>query len=252
MPARRPLLPLALVLASVLLAGCAENPSPLGDAEAAHAGVTCPAGTGVVGFDAHGSPACAAPPAPADPLAGFSCPQGQFVQGFDAAGRPRCATPPPPALPPRPEAPAKEPVVEVGPGLKVLGIYGVRNHTGENLWDLKVNVELPGGAVPLDLTKLVLRYSDGATARNYAHAPWPLPDAYVPSAAFNATWIRGDGTHFVMEPGDLVQLHFNLVHDTLSPRTPVALSIIPETGAPIAADFRTPSTYGGERIITLR
>ncbi len=38
----------------------------------------------------------------------------------------------------------------------------------------------------------------------------------------------------------------------LATRTPVTLSLVPETGAPVSADFKTPSTYGSDLIISLR
>ena len=233
------------LLAATALAGCAS--APVGDAEAAHAGTDCEVGRVVVGFLADGAPRCAPVPAPA--LASFACPKGRFVAGFDADGKPLCATP---IATTAPATPVKEATQEVSSNLKVTGIYGVRNTTALDIWDLKINVELSAGAVPMDLTKLVIRYSDGSTTRNYAHAPSALADAAAPSSAFHTTWIRGDGSQHVMESGDLVQLHFNLVDDTLPTRTPVQIALIPEAGSPVAADFKTPATYSTYTIVTLR
>lgn len=247
----RTLLILALLAPALLLAGCAENPSPLGDAEAAHAGITCPAGTSVVAFNAIGAPECAAPradPAAPNPLAGFDCPFGQFVTGFDAEGKPKCGS----GVLVHRETGKEAATQEVSSNLKVAGIYGVRNNSSEKLWDLKVNVELSAGATPMDLTKLVIRYSDGSTTRNYDHSPKPLPDAYVGSTSFNATWIRGEGAGFQMRSGDLVQLHFNLHDGTLGTRTPVEVSLIPDTGPAVPADFKTPPTYSTYTVVTLR
>jgi hypothetical protein len=75
----------ALLLASVLLAGCASSPSPVQDAEAAHAGAVCPAGSFVNGFLATGSPNCAPPAQTA-----AACAKGEVMTGVEAAGAPRC------------------------------------------------------------------------------------------------------------------------------------------------------------------
>ena len=154
----------------------------------------------------------------------------------------------------RAQATGKDATQEVSSNLKVTGIYGVRgNTTDAGLWDLKINVELSAGAVPMDLTKLIIRYSDGSSSRNYNHDAAALADASGPASSFNATWIRGDGAGFVMQSGDLVQLHFNMnTGSTLGTRTPVEVSLIPETGSPVAADFKTPATYSTYTIVTLR
>jgi len=153
----------------------------------------------------------------------------------------------------RAQATGKEATAEVASNLKVTGIYGVRNETDVDLWDLKINVELSAGAVPIDITELILRYSDGSTSRTYSHSTAALADEAAGASTFNATWIRGSGgSTFVMESGDLVELHMNLVSGTLATRTPVEVSLVPETGSPVAADFKTPATYSTDTIITLR
>ena len=247
----RPLLACAL-LSFAALAGCASAPSPVGDADAAHAGIDCEVGSVVVGFLADGAPRCAPMSATGAPaLASFSCSSGKFVNGFDEEGRPRCAAPaspsPTPTTPPSP--------VEVSSNLKLTGLYGVRGNSSDaGLWDLNLYVELSAGAVPMDLTKLILRYSDGSSTLSYHHDPATLPDGAGPRASFNATWIRGEGANHVRRSGDLVQLHFNMGRAgyTLPTRTSVALSIIPESGTPTAADFKTPATYSTYTIVTLR
>ena len=153
----------------------------------------------------------------------------------------------------RAQATGKEATQEVASNLKVSGIYGVRNSTSVDLWDLKLNVELSAGAVPMDLTKLVLRYSSGTSTANYAHSSAALADATAHSASFNATWIRGSGGNFVMTSGDLVQLHFNMANaGEIATRSPIAVSLIPESGSPVEADFKTPATYSTDTIVTLR
>ena len=153
----------------------------------------------------------------------------------------------------RAQTTGKEATQEVASNLKVTGIYGVRNSTTADLWDIKLNVELSAGALPMDLTKLIARYSDGTTVLNYVHGSAALADADAASTSFNTTWIRGSGgSTFVMQSGDLVELHFNLVSGALAERSSVQLSLIPEVGGAVAADFKTPATYSTDTIITLR
>ena len=130
---------------------------------------------------------------------------------------------------------------EVSSNLKVLNVYGVRNSTGVNIYTLNTNIELSAGAVPMDLTKLIIRFSDGTNVVTY---PYGSPN-------FSPTWIRGTNSTAVMQPGDLVQLQFSL-GSLLGPRTSVAVTLIPETGAPVSSDFTTPPTYGSDTTITLR
>jgi len=152
----------------------------------------------------------------------------------------------------RAQATGKEATQQVASNLKVSGIYGVRNSTSDDLWDLKVNVELSAGAVPMDMQKLIVRYSTGTAATNYAYNSAALADGAASNSAFHTTWIRGTGTNAVMQPGDLVEIHWNLISTELATRTDVQVSLIPETGSSVQADFKTPSTYGTDTIITLR
>lgn len=57
-----------------------------------------------------------------------------------------------------------------------------------------------------------------------------------------------DLTEFV----ELKLTTWRLVPGGFPPRTSVELALIPGTGAPLAADFRTPPTYGTDTVITLR
>ena len=153
----------------------------------------------------------------------------------------------------RAQSTGKEATQEVSSNLKVVGIYGVRNTTSLDLWDIKMNVELSAGATDMDLTQLIIRYSDGTNTRTYAYsASAPASDGAAGVSTFKPTWIRGAGTGGVMEAGNLVQLHVNLVTSTLAERTDVDIDLIPESGSPVAADFRTPPTYSSDLTITLR
>jgi hypothetical protein len=221
-----------LVLLAAALAGC-MTPGPADDATAGRASYACPAGQAVTGFDAAGAPACAAL------LPARTCDAGQYLRGFDAQGALVCEPFVPSLTPPSPTG--RETSQEVSSNLKVAGVYGMRNSTSVDLSTLKMQVELSAGALPMDLTKAIIRYSDGSNAYAYGYG----------SPGFSPTWIRGTNNSGVMSSGDLVEIQLGL-GNTLAPRTSVQLTLIPETGTPVAADFKTPSTYSTDLVITLR
>lgn len=148
----------------------------------------------------------------------------------------------------RAQATGKEATQEVSSNLKIANVYGLRNTTTPaNIIELKTNIQLSAGATAMDLQQLIVRYSDGTSSPiNYV---W----GSAPSATqFNATWIRGTQGE-VMQPGDLVEIHFLLpTGEELQVRTAVSLNLIPETGSSVVADFRTPATFGSDTTITLR
>ena len=141
----------------------------------------------------------------------------------------------------RAQATGKEATQEVASNLKVAGVYGVRNSTSLDVYTIKINTELSAGAVPMDLTKLIVRYTDGTNVYTYAYG----------SPGFSTSWIRGTNNSAVMASGDLVEVSFNL-GALLAPRKSVEVVIIPETGSPVNADFKTPPTYGQDTTVTLR
>jgi flagellin FlaB len=139
----------------------------------------------------------------------------------------------------------KEATQEVSSNLKVTNVYGIVD-TGK-IDELKINIQLAAGASPMDLQELIVRYSDGTnTPVNYV---WAAAESVT---EFEATWIRGTQGE-VMQPGDLVEIHFLITAlEELPVRTSVSLNLIPEAGGSVPADFRTPATYGSDTIVTLR
>ena len=155
----------------------------------------------------------------------------------------------------RAQATGKEATQEVSSNLKVLNVYGVRPGTDKDVHQFKINMELAAGALPVDLSKLIVRFSDGSTADNYVWAA--AEDNSTTPKKFEITCIRGacSDTDPVMKSGDLVEVFFSLDGSPatyLAPRTSVEVSLTPEVGSPVNADFKTPSTYGSDTIITLR
>lgn len=256
-------LALVALLVAALASGCFARSVPFDDASAARAGVACGAGEVVTAFNATGAPSCSAPA-----FAGQACAAGEVVTGFAANGSIVCssfydvamAAHPYSTLQQRAEnSTTKQATQVVASNLKVVGIYGSRGDQA-NISDIKIMVELPAGAVPNDIEKVVIRYSDGMDAPTYyefedydgAH---PEPGSPSNHTVFQAQWLRGEGDgtagHSVMKAGDLVELHFTLSRP-LAPREAVQIQLIPESGSVVPADFKTPATYASDRVITLR
>lgn len=152
----------------------------------------------------------------------------------------------------RAQATGKEATAEVSSNLRVLALYGARNSSSADVYDLKVQAQLAAGAVDLDLTRLVLRYSDGSTAQHYNHSAATLADGAAPQTWFVVTWIRGGTPGIaVMKAGDLVEVHFNLYGLSLDERQTATLQLVPEAGSPVGLDFRAPNTYGTSRVVRI-
>ncbi|HWG91591.1 MAG TPA: archaellin/type IV pilin N-terminal domain-containing protein [Candidatus Thermoplasmatota archaeon] len=150
---------------------------------------------------------------------------------------------------------------EVSSNLKVEGVYGARNQSGGSLSSTVENVTfhlaLQAGAVPIDLRQLIVRYTDGNSVREMNYTEQTANDVWNDDydSRYRLDSLRDYDSSFsadspVVTAGDLVQLTVYRVN--LSPRTPVIVSLIPEAGAQVSADFTTPSTYGVRSNVVLR
>lgn len=128
----------------------------------------------------------------------------------------------------------KEATQEVSSNLKVVDIFGSRNDTSSNIYNVKIQVQLPAGGQRLALEDLILRFSDGSSTRHYRFTTTP---------SYTLDWIRGLGTNNVIDSGDLVEIQFDTVNTELAPRSEFTLQIIPAVGHPVELDLKTPSTY---------
>lgn len=136
----------------------------------------------------------------------------------------------------------QEATQDVSSNLKVLSIDAMRNDTSTNVYTVSFKLTLQAGSEDVDLSDMVLRFSDGTVVRNYQ-----LNGTY----AFTLEWIRGDGIDNVMEAGDLVDLQFTRIDGTLAPRSEFEVNMIPQTGASVYLLVRMPPTYGGDTIINV-
>ncbi|HVL49841.1 MAG TPA: archaellin/type IV pilin N-terminal domain-containing protein [Candidatus Thermoplasmatota archaeon] len=136
----------------------------------------------------------------------------------------------------------KQATNEVSSNVQIVGIYGTRNSTSADIYRLKYNVELAAGAPPSDLSKLVVRYSDGVNVRHYSVDTAPL---------FTLTWLRGGDGSNVISHGDLVEVTFD-TPTALAPRKAIQVVLLPEVGAQVYGDFTTPPTYANNLNVDLR
>lgn len=142
----------------------------------------------------------------------------------------------------RAQTTGKEATQEVASNLKVIGIDGERNDTSSNVYNLKFKLTLQAGSQDLDLSDMVIRYSDGTTVRNYQ-----LGGVHP----FTLQWVRGEGVDDVMQAGDLVELSLSPISSELAPRTDIEINMIPGTGAPQYIDLRMPPTYSDMLIVPI-
>lgn len=142
---------------------------------------------------------------------------------------------------------------EVVGTLRAVSVYGQRNTTESDIYDINLYVEAQPGAAPVDLSRLLLRYSDASSSRHYPYGSGDLGVGLAgePQAWFEATWIRGDATGTALLPGALVELHFNLYDRDLAPRESAAIHLLPETGGAIHVELRSYSTFADETSLML-
>ena len=162
----------------------------------------------------------------------------------------------------RAQATGKEATQEVSSNLKVVNVYGERTATGatDKIVQLKIHAQLSAGAQDMDLSKLIVRFSDGTNAPvNYVHQTGACDATNGPGATeytkFCADWLRGTQGS-VLKAGDLVQIWIKMddapTDYRIDVRKDISLTLVPELGAAVQADFKTPPTYGTDKIFTLR
>lgn len=145
-----------------------------------------------------------------------------------------------------------EATAEVSSNLRVTTIIGVRQTTSDDVGDIKIHLQLAAGGVPMDLSTLLVRTSDGQGLTTYTYTANDLADGAAASTEYELEWIRGDDGSAVMTSGDLVELHFNTNGATLEPRETLDVQLIPEVGAPVDASFRAPPSFGSDLQVLLR
>lgn len=157
----------------------------------------------------------------------------------------------------RASATGQEATAEVSSNLALNGAYGFRSLAGgslsENIDNVTFQLTLAAGAVPVDMSSVIVRYSDGNDVRDLVYdAATTYGDALT---KFGLQIVRDADSSFTganptITSGDIVKL---TVYDVdLDNNVDIAVQIIPEHGATLRADFVTPGSFANTLDLDLR
>lgn len=139
--------------------------------------------------------------------------------------------------------------------LTVLGADGLRNAASGDLEQLDIRLALAAGADPVDISKLVVVYSDGQASLTMAY-----DGAAVAADQFMADWVRdtdNSGSNQVMTGDDIVVLHLGEAAATpdydlgLAANTHVQVTMTPAHGTQVKFGFTSPDSYTDKKQIEL-
>lgn len=136
----------------------------------------------------------------------------------------------------------QEATQEVSSNFKVINVYGQRNSTSTNIYNVSVQVSLAAGGQKLALDELIIRYQNSTEVRMYK---------FTGTDTFTLSWIRGQGVNNVIDTGDLVEIKFNTRNGELAPRAAFSLQLIPAVGSTVDLSLKTPSTYSQNTLMSL-
>ena len=135
-------------------------------------------------------------------------------------------------------------------------ITGSREATGSTdpLKWLNITLQLAPGADQIDLGELVIEVTDGDVFATLNYTTVANGDGN-----FNASAVRDSDGSFsaaspVMTSGDLVQIWIDMDANgmALVPRSEYQLTLIPEVGATVNADFVSPASFATDKVVRLR
>lgn len=161
----------------------------------------------------------------------------------------------------RASATGKEATQEVSSNLQLMSIHG--KVVSGKLDSVNFTFTLAAGAAPMDLSQLMIRYANGTAIVNLPYDDTndnPSTNADAGSIAankFGLYWIRSVDSSIVdansppvMRGGDLTEVWLKLPNG-IDTRKDLEFTFFPEIGAPVPANFRTPSTYAGNTYVQL-
>lgn len=140
----------------------------------------------------------------------------------------------------RAQTTGKEATEEVSSNFRIIGVYGIRNTSASDVWQLKFQLTLAAGSQDVPLDQLIIRFADGNNERVYK---------FTDSPTFSLEWIRGDGLDNVAKSGDLIELTLDMQNAELAPSSTFELSFHPAVGAPLFQNMRMPPTYSTNLIV---
>lgn len=119
---------------------------------------------------------------------------------------------------------------------------------------LNITVQLAPGAQEVDLNQLVVDLTDGSVLKTLSYF-----NGAAGANQFNATAIRDmDGSFSaaapVMTAGDLVNIKIDMADNSMSIQTrkEFSMTLIPEVGSQVNADFVSPASFATDKIVRLR
>lgn len=145
---------------------------------------------------------------------------------------------------------------EVSSNLIVKAVYGDRDGTTatDDLKRMNITISLAPGASPVDLSQMVVKYSDGSSISQLDYSETNSSAGYY--MAHGARDPKGTFSTAspVMSAGALVDIRINLANQnsTLGERTDVSIQLIPESGNPVEITFTTPPSFGTNKVVSLR
>lgn len=143
---------------------------------------------------------------------------------------------------------------EVSSNLLVKTVYGSRGGTTGSLHNMNITIALAPGASPVDLSQIVMKYSDGSSIVQLNHGAKHAANTFVPFEVRDPKGTFTTGSP-VMTAGALVDIQLNLTvagASALAERSDVTIQLIPESGTPVELSFSTPASFGTNKVVSLR
>ncbi|MEM2944612.1 MAG: archaellin/type IV pilin N-terminal domain-containing protein [Methanomassiliicoccales archaeon] len=123
-------------------------------------------------------------------------------------------------------------------------IQGVIGEVADNeINTLTVYVKLAAGSPAIDMSKVIIVYTDGSSVRELQNDTDVSETTYTSEPVPPGTWEYGrvaSGVLMKITIGDDL---------ALAPGTHVLIKIMPQNGQPTVTEFTTPETYGADYII---
>ena len=149
----------------------------------------------------------------------------------------------------RASATGKETTKQVSSNLMVLGVTGIKENS--NISRMVLAIKASAGSGRMDLTHMLITVANAT-----AQAKLNYTSGATTSSSFNATERIDPNNLFtvtapVIDSSSLIDLNINTTGSNTTgsvsamPRTPVLLTIQPETGAAVEIEFTTPEVYSG-------
>ena len=133
-------------------------------------------------------------------------------------------------------------IANVASGFIIQGIIGEVNDTSNQIDNLTIYVKLAAGSPAIDMSNVVIFYTDGEVMRTLSKGDEATNDTFKWEAVSGET---GDDR---VPAGVLVNITIG-TQLALEPGTHVLIKIMPQNGQPTISEFTTPETYGADYVV---